>query len=267
MAIVAIAAAFVGAVIGAVVGDLQWKDEVAEGKTELERARLHAERKIKEATAANQLQGGQAVDVYAEELRTGRETEALTKKQAEEAYQSGLTSNVAQQGETRRRANVQALDVQQQGLVSTGAQTATLAGSGLRKTGTASALISERGRMYGMDIGKIDRELEAEVARHERGREQLALGKEQIFEQAEFDREQDRAGAETTLEHTLEDITGKPVDWGPGMDLDFTPSFLVDDWNEQLGWMAKDLADLQGQQGRRMLVGAFGGLDWGLPFL
>lgn len=144
---------------------------------------------------------------------------------AEQKFWELTQENIAGSGETRRQFNRQVLSRMMEGEISRGEAAAELAQGNVRRTGSASNLISESVRMFDVDVAEIDRQLDAEMAKYgrERGRFRTArkreersaeLTEQQAIERAAFARNEAIKKAGRTFEHGLENLLGEDIDLG-----------------------------------------------------
>lgn len=139
--------------------------------------------------AANELKGKAAKEAYDLSVAT-----------YEQNYLTNLSANVQKQGENRRRTNVEAVNAEQQGLLTGGGLTASLAGSGVRNTGSAKNLRSENTRLTDVGVEEMD----ATLAGQEAG---FGIQRTGLKEK----RDTNIAGAGLTYEHTAESIVDRDL--------------------------------------------------------
>jgi len=303
-------AAFVGilgAFFGAYGGALKAEEDVRLAEQKLERAEIIGGIASAGAEAANRLEGGHALQTYETNIaniaeRTGlavteaQETQDTTEAAATATFDLGITGNVTKQGETRRKANIQALDVGTQGLLGGGATTARLAGSGVRGTGSAAGLMTESNRLFDIGVSQIDEELAAQEKQYGLGRDVLREQRDQtiggsLLTESQLIRRATRTGESATkvqrvgLEQTLENITGDQFDIAAGTDLDalfasldvadvdgitgWTDDLLTETQTAQFAFLQEDI-DLESSAGNKLtdiLIGGVSGGGMGVPFI
>lgn len=286
MADVAIAVGIVGAAIGAIAGGQKWQQEnkaLENDRDTIDRA-IAAEQTtaalggqqalenysyaVGEAERARELIVGQAADTLG--LLTGQATEArdLLTGHAAAGYRQSLAETAIRSGAERRASNISYLATEEAGVRTVGAAGAGLAASGVRRSGSAAAIMAESARMYEYDLGRIEADLaEREAAfgaersglglQYNQALERFGLDYNQALERYEQQYGQAVQSADYTMQDTItragmgyeqsvESILGRDVsleDLFAG-DVDWTQTLLTEelgaqreDLQEELDWM------------------------------
>jgi len=266
----------IGAGIGLFAGDAKYQEEKEDMQTKLdrdaERAGLEIDPDTGEWVPTGEGEIGAELAARERDVDlTGRKF-ASTMGDIDATLLEGMTENRAAAAEDYKQTGQSVLSAEQEREIVGGKAGASLAGSGVRKTGSASNILSENVRMYNTNIEEIDRQLD--TRQEARGRERSSMRRVAASS---------KTSAALSFEERLESLTGKDVseddigglfadgaDFDSGLNtfmesLDLTPTLLTDQYIMDFGFATEDIADLN--KGDYQLAGALEGATWGFNLL
>jgi len=273
----AIFVAAAGAVVGALAGGIEHDAAVSDANLNITRIEDMNKIKTDAAEASNELLASQTLDSYDTSIAAAQRSRDLSEKAAQQSYDIQLAQNVNAQGENRRQTNQRVVDTQQQSLLTGGTMSSTLSGSGVRKTGSASNLLSENTRLYNVNVDEQGKTLAAQEIEYGLGRTAIAAEKTNKFDVAGERFRTTEEGAQLGVEHTLEGITRTDLDSADifgdgGLDsfidsMNFEDTLLNETLDTELGFLRTDRDTLKNQQLQYIGAGAIEGASWGAAFL
>lgn len=272
----AVVVGLLAGVVGSAIGKTAYEEDVADAEKVLAHEAENAGLEIDED--GNWVPAGTGAIAREEAARKKKADSAARKlafdvEAADTILGEGIAENVAQQGENQRQSNRQYLGTAEERERTTGAAAAKTAQGNVRKTGSASNLLSENVRMYNMDLEEIDKTLDVTNEGFARGRERLKTTRNLSVEAAKGNFE-DRLDTFEDVDVTQDQIGGMfdDGDFNQGSldsfmeNLDLTPTIMTEGLADDLDWMQETtIDDLDEREYRR--AGFFKGFGFGFSLI